>query len=102
MATLKLTKDARADLSAIRRYTIKQFGQRQYDIYRARLETGLQNLRQHPELGFSVDELAPGYRCFAVQFHRMFYRVDGDTIYVVAVLHESQLPQRYLSQRTRA
>ncbi len=99
MYTLKLTKDARADLSGIRRYTIKQFGERQYQLYRSRLETGLQHLTEHPELGFEIDELAAGYRCFAVQHHRIFYRIDRKAIYVVAILHESQLPRRYLAQR---
>lgn len=76
MYSLKLTKDARSDLSDIRRYTIKQFGESQYQTYRSRLETGLQHLIEHPEIGFEVDELEAGYRCFAVQHHRIFYRID--------------------------
>ena len=92
MYSLKLTKDARSDLSDIRRYTIKQFGESQYRAYRSRLETGLQHLIERPEIGFKVDELEAGYRCFAVQRHRIFYRIDKKVVWVVAILHDSQLP----------
>ena len=70
MYSLKLTNDARSDLSHIRRYTIKQFGESQYQTYRSRLEIGLQHLIEHPEIGFEVDEPEAGYRCLAVQHHR--------------------------------
>lgn len=99
MYSLKLTKDARSDLSDIRRYMIKQFGESQYQTYRSRLETGLQHLTGHPEIGFEVDELEAGYRCFAVQHHRIFYRIDKKVVWVVAILHESRLPRPYLDQR---
>ena len=99
MYSLKLTKDARSDLSDIRRYTIKQFGESQYQAYRSRLEIGLQHLIEHPEIGFEVDELEAGYRCLAVQHHRIFYRIDKKVVWVVAILHESRLPRPYLAQR---
>jgi len=64
-----------------------------------RLAEGFKALLRHPEIGFPADHLKPGFRCFRVQHHAVFYTQDGEVIAVVAVLHESQLPTRHLEQR---
>ena len=100
MITLRLTDDARRDLSDIRSYTRREFGARQASVYMDRLKSSLKTLRQHPEIGFPIDHLQPGFRCFRVQHHAIFYAQTGEIIAVVAVLHESQLPTRHLEQRS--
>jgi toxin ParE1/3/4 len=99
MTKLRLTDDARRDLSDIRAYTRRDFGTRQAAVYMGRLAEGFKALRRHPEIGFPIDHLKPGFRCFRVQHHAIFYAQDGEVIAVVAVLHESQLPTRHLEQR---
>jgi toxin ParE1/3/4 len=99
MMTLRLTDDARRDLSGIRSYTRQEFGARQAELYMSRLREGFKALRRHPELGFPVDHLKAGFRCFRVQHHAIFYALAGEIIAVVAILHESQLPARHLEQR---
>jgi len=99
MPTLHLTDDALLDLKDIRRYTTREFGTQQTKNYMARLREGLKTLRAHPEIGFSIENLKPGFRCFQVEYHRIFYKSSDKIIVVVAILHESQLPKRHLSQR---
>lgn len=100
MMTLRLTDDARRDLADIRAYTRLEFGARQAALYMSRLGEGFKALRRHPELGFPVDHLKAGFRCFRVQHHAIFYVQTGEVIAVVAILHESQLPSRHLEQRS--
>lgn len=100
MMTLRLTDDARRDLSDIRSYTRREFGARQAALYVGRLGEGFKALRRHPDIGFMIDHLKPGFRCFRVQHHAIFYAQAGEIIAVVAVLHESQLPTRHLEQRS--
>lgn len=96
---LRITEDARRDLSDIRTYTRREFGARQASLYMGRLKEGFKALRRHPDIGFPVDHLKPRFRCFRVQHHAIFYTLAGEAIAVVAVLHESQLPTRRLEQR---
>ena len=100
MTTLRITEDAQRDLSEIRTYTRREFGARQTSIYMAHLRQGFKALRKHPDIGFSIDHLKQGYRCFRVQRHGIFYTLADDVIAIVAVLHESQLPLRHLEQRS--
>ena len=101
MTTLRITQDARQDLSKIRIYTHHEYGARQAMIYLDHLKQGFKTLRAHPDIGFSIDHLKPGYRGFRVQRHCIFYTLIDDVIAVVAILHESQLPRRQLDQRDR-
>ncbi len=100
MMTLRLTDDARRDLSDIRTYTRREFGARQAALYMSRLGEGFKALRSLPDIGFPIDHLKPGFRCFRIQHHAIFYAHAGEIIAVVAVLHESQLPMRHLEQRS--
>lgn len=100
MTTLRITEDARRDLSAIRDYTRREFGARQVSLYMGYLRESFKLLRTTPEIGFPIDHMKPGYRCFRVQRHAIFYTLAENVIAVVAVLHESQLPARHLDQRS--
>lgn len=99
MTTLRITEDAQRDLSDIRTYTRREFGARQTSLYMARLKEGFKALRRHPDIGFPIEHLKPGFRCFRVQHHAVFYVQVDEVIAVVAILHEGQLPTRHLDQR---
>ena len=100
MTTLRLTDDARRDLSDIRAYRRRAFGARQAASYMDSLKAGFKALRRHPEIGFPIDHLKPTFRCFRVQHHAFLYAQAGEIIAIVAILHESQLPTRHLEQRS--
>lgn len=97
---LRITEEAQRDLSEIRIYTRRAFGARQASLYMGRLKDGFKALRRHPDIGFAIDHLKPGFRCFRVQHHAIFYVQVDEGIAVTAILHESQLPARHLDQRS--
>ena len=87
---LRLTADARADVRSILRYTARQWGLRQRDIYRAQLYEGMDKLLRHPELGEEQDDVFPGCRTLRVEQHVLFSRVTETEIIVSRVLHVRQ------------
>lgn len=101
MKQLRLTDDARADLVDIHRYTVEKFGKEQAQRYQSLLQAGFKALRRHPEIGFAVDDVRAGFRCFQIEVHRVFYTLTKDSINVLAILHESQLPTRHLAGRPK-
>ncbi len=100
MVTLRITEDAHRDLADIKAYTRREFGARQASRYMSSLKEGFKTLRRHPDIGFPIDHLKTGYRCFRVQHHAVFYTQADEVIAVVAIFHESQLPTRHLEQRS--
>ena len=87
---VRLTAAARADVRDIRRYTARQWGARQRDVYHAQLYEGLERLSQFPELGQERNDLAAGCRALRVAQHVVYYRVTETEIIVSRVLHMSQ------------
>ena len=99
MTSLRLTDEARRDLADIRAYTLGMHGRTQADRYMRVLREGLKTLRQHPAIGYPVEDIHPGYRCYQISFHRVFYKIFDDAIAVVAILHQSQLPESQFEER---
>lgn len=62
---------------------------------RQRAGTALRRLQRFPVSGRSIPEF-PGlpHREIIVAPYRFFYRVDGKTVWIVAVWHSAQRPER--------
>ena len=62
--------------------------------FREKAESVLRRLEKFPESGRSISEF-PGlpHREVIVRPYRFFYRVVGQTVWVVAVWHGAQLPE---------
>lgn len=59
-----------------------------------RASESLSHLRRFPDSGRVVPEFPDlPYREVIVPPHRFFYRVVGDTVWIVAVWHDAQLPE---------
>jgi len=97
--TLKLIDAAKADLRDIRAYTSREHGAAQAQKYMTELRAGFKAMRRNAKIGYPIDHVREGYRCFQVKHHRIFYRLDESDIVVMAVLHERQLPLRHIAQR---
>ncbi len=55
------------------------------------VDAALERLRRFPESGAIIREDPSGpFRQFFVKPYRFFYRLDGDTVLIVAVWHGSQ------------
>jgi toxin ParE1/3/4 len=61
--------------------------------FRQRAEKSLERLIKFPESGRHIPEFPElPYREVIVPPYRLFYRVEGDIVWIVAVWHGAQLP----------
>ena len=78
---------AEHDLIEIWLYTAAEWGSEQADSYLDAIEAALERLTQAPALGSDQSHIRPGYRRLAAGKHRIYYRVEGNRIDVMRVLH---------------
>ncbi|WP_425500487.1 type II toxin-antitoxin system RelE/ParE family toxin [Parasphingorhabdus flavimaris] len=57
--------------------------------YRDQLQACFRSLLANPQLGRSAEEVAPGLRRIRQQAHVVFFRVEGEGLLIVRVLHHS-------------
>ncbi len=55
----------------------------------------MDQLLSHPELGAATD-LRPGLRSIAEGEHRIYYRIERDTITIARVLHKAMDVERWV------
>jgi toxin ParE1/3/4 len=92
VAKFKLTHHANADIDAIAEYTLTRHGERQCAVYLDDLETSLQLLARHPDMGRACDEIKPGLRRHEHEHHVVFYMRKPYGIRVLRVLHDRMQP----------
>jgi len=86
------TPKAVADLASIATYSLREWGEVQARNYIAGLELACGTLGDHFALGRDVD----GFRRWRYERHLIYYRVSGDELLIVRILHEKMLPSRHL------
>jgi toxin ParE1/3/4 len=96
MAELDLSPAARADLVAIRIYSVEQFGGEVADSYFLGFDAAFSLLREHPLAGAACVGLGKGIRCLTHRRHRLFYHLDGDTVVILRVVHHAMDARRAL------
>ncbi len=89
MAELRLRAAADADLVDILDYSIATFGHRVALEYAGSFETAFDLLRRHPEAGQLRSDIESPIHCLHHRRHRIFYDLEGDTIWVVRILHHA-------------
>ena len=87
---------AEVDLLEIWLYTAEEWNLSQADSYLAQLSNTLKNLMDHPEIGKDRSDLRKGYRSLLINHHLAFYRLVGDEIQIMRVLHESVDLEKHL------
>lgn len=90
---------AKDDIAEIRVYTKETHGLAQAKRYVKLLLGGIKLLEKNPRIGYTVEGFDEVYRSYQVSHHRVFYRIAETRIHVIAVLHQSQEPDRHLMQR---
>jgi toxin ParE1/3/4 len=93
---VEISPDAREDFTQIQLYTAERWGNAQALRYEAALERAIMNLGAFPEIGVRRDHLAVGYRSQRFEHHVIFYRIMGDVIEIVRILHERVDPILHL------
>lgn len=85
---LEVLPEAEDDIRNILIYTGQQWGTHQLDDYQLKLDAAMQLLVDFPDRGKSRGEISRGLRSLALDSHLIFYRVIGDAIYVLRVVHK--------------
>lgn len=85
-----MTVDARSDMIDIRRFSIEQFGGDVADKYFMGFDAAFELLERHPLAGQPREAWGRGIRAFHQRRHRIVYRVEGDEVLIVRVLHHAQ------------
>jgi len=91
-----LSRHARADLDGIWRYTVRQWDRGQAVRYTRAIQAAIDVIAAEPQRGRPCDEIAPGYRRYRTGSHLLFYRVAGNEVRVIRILHESMDLERHL------
>ncbi len=91
-----LANIAERDVSDIYDYTLNSYGSKQAKIYLEGLETTLAMLVKQPHLGKERPEIRKYLRSFLYDQHTVFYRIMGDHIRIVRVLHSRRDLMRHL------
>ena len=88
--TVQLSARATKDFKSIQRYTLKTYGEKQVWKYTSLLKEGIEKLQENPALyGHTRPDIPQTHRACKIGERSLIYRVDGQTIYIIAMLHKS-------------
>jgi plasmid stabilization system protein ParE len=86
--TIRLKREARADLLAVRAWSETHWGPAQTRDYLAGFKAALEQLDQNPYLGRPRDVFARGLRSWVDSPYVIFYLARDDGVSIVRVFHE--------------
>jgi toxin ParE1/3/4 len=89
VAEIRIRQAADLDLTSILQFSIAQFGRETAQAYLRGINKAFDMLSRHPEAGELRPEIDPPIRCLPYRSHRIFYDLDGDTVWIVRVLHHA-------------
>ena len=99
MTKIHLGEGAKDDLRDIRIYSKAQFGPAVAKAYMQGLDAIFTMLCQRPHVGAPEADLERGVRGFAYRSHRIYYRIIGDTIVIIRVLHHARDARRWVGDQ---
>jgi toxin ParE1/3/4 len=91
---LELTEPAEADFRDLLSFTLRTWGEGQFAEYKRRINDALNAVAGNPRLGHERH----GIMVYHAGRHRIFYRVQGTTIYVLRILHDRMDAVRHLPE----
>ena len=97
MNKLRLSAAARADLVEIRKFSVGEFGRDVADAYFRGFNQAFALLRDRPFAGAARPEAGAAIRCLTHRRHRIFYRIDGDLVLIIRVIHHARNAHRDLN-----
>lgn len=101
VAKVWLSPAARADLVAIRDYSIEQFDPDTADAYFLGFDSLFDLLSEHPLAGQAKPELGRDIRSMVHRRHRIFYQVEGDLVLILRILHHARDARTALGKGAR-
>ena len=100
MATYRLTRDARRDLSAIREFTKSRWGNEQSKKNILELRKILTLLFDNPLMGVHRRDMDEDVYSFPHASHIIYYMIEKKQLIVIGILHSSMVPTNHLEGRT--
>lgn len=94
--SIVLSRAAHRDLVEIIEYGEAEFGAAAADAYHTEIEERFDRLVDHSLIGEAKDSWGEGVRQLPCNRHRIIYRVLGDTVRIIRILHHSRDVQKYL------
>ncbi len=88
--------EAETDLEDIWLYSFEKWSEGQADRYYDELINGINKLIDNPMLGKSREYIRRDYRSLQINRHVIYYRLQGEVIDIVRVLHKRMDPERHL------
>ena len=98
MAEVRFSKAAEADLVDIDEFSVTNFGSDIGEAYMHGFDESFERLGDFPLAGPAVTGVGTGTRCLIHRSHRIFYRTDGDDVFVLRVLHHAQDARKHLDE----
>lgn len=96
MPSYTLSPAAQADVEDIWHYTAKHWSRLQAERYTRNIQATCEALSDGSRVGQPADDIRPGYRKTAVGSHVLFYRMQGNTVEVVRILHQRMDIERHM------
>lgn len=87
---LIIAASARADLVEIHLFGAKTWGRAQAGLYTDGIRDRMKSLARRESSGTTADDIAPGLRRQVVGSHAIWFRLDGERLVVLRVLHQSR------------
>lgn len=87
---LDIATEARADLRAIHSYSVEHWGRARSAAYLDNIQVKLRALAESALSGAPADEVRPGLRRQVAGSHVIWFRIEGDRLKVIRVLHQSR------------
>jgi toxin ParE1/3/4 len=94
--TLDLTPAAVSDLRSIRAYTLEKWGTEQEQIYLDSLWRKFEEILAAPGKWRTRDDLFTGCQIASQGRHVILFRIQGDTLQIVRILHSSMDFRRHI------
>ncbi len=91
MANYRISEDAKADLTRIYRRGVHEHGEAAADQYYNAFFDRFEQLAKQPHLYQAVDDIREGYRRSVCGVDSIYYRVDGDTVEIMAILGQQDV-----------
>jgi toxin ParE1/3/4 len=93
---LRTAPAAREDVRGIRDYSKTAFGARVAKEYLDGLTAVFTLIETRPLAGIAEPDLGEGMRSFGFRSHRIYYKLEGDDLLVVRILHSAQhIPEAF-------
>lgn len=84
----RLSPAAQSDIDEIWNYSAENWGEDRADKYIHDLTGVLEKLASGKRRGHSCDHIRLGYFKYPSQSHIIFYKINGETVDVIRILHQ--------------